>query len=58
MVLPWRPIITVTALTVFGVVALALGHVELAALAGGALAGYLGKVNGAASQGSTSGPGP
>ncbi len=44
---PWKVIVTVSSLTAFGLLALALGHLELAALAGGALAGYLGKVNGA-----------
>ena len=44
---PWKVLATVSSLTAFGLVALVLGHTELAALAGGALAGYLGKVNGA-----------
>ena len=44
---PWKVLATIGSLTVFGLVALVLGHVELAAVAGGALAGYLGKVNGA-----------
>ena len=45
-VYPWKVILTITSLTAFGLLALALGQTELAALAGGALAGYLGKVNG------------
>ncbi len=44
--IPWKVLITVSSLTAFGLVALFLGHLELAALAAGALAGYLGKVNG------------
>ncbi len=44
---PWKVIATISSLTAFGLVALFLGQTELAALAGGALAGYLGKVNGA-----------
>ena len=43
---PYKVIVTVSSLTAFGLLALFLGHLELAALAGGALAGYLGKVNG------------
>lgn len=43
---PWKVLATVASLTAFGLLALALGQNELAALAGGALAGYLGKVNG------------
>ncbi len=43
---PYKIVVTVSALTAFGLTALTLGQTELAALAGGALAGYLGKVNG------------
>ncbi len=46
--IPYKVIVTVSSLTAFGLIALALGETELAALAGGALAGYLGKVNGSA----------
>lgn len=42
----WRVLTTVGALTAFGLAALVYGQTELAALAGGALAGYLGRVNG------------
>lgn len=48
---PWKVITTVAAITVFGVSALVVGQIELAAAAAGALIGYLGKVNG-----STAGP--
>ncbi len=41
-----RVYVTIAALTAFGLVALVMGQNELAALAVGALAGYLGKVNG------------
>ncbi len=41
-----RVYVTVGALTAFGLTALVMGQNELAALAAGALAGYLGKVNG------------
>ncbi len=41
-----RVYVTVAALTAFGLVAMVMGQNELAALAAGALAGYLGKVNG------------
>ena len=43
-----KTIATVTGLTVIAVVAIAFGMKELAYIAVGALAGYLGKVNGAA----------
>ena len=46
-VYPWKVILTVSILGAFGIVALLMGQLEMAALAGGALAGYLGKVNGA-----------
>ncbi len=46
--IPWRPIVTVAALTVVAVVGLSVGSNEIAFLAVGALAGYLGKVNGRA----------
>ncbi len=46
MPLHGRVYVTIGALTAFGITALVLGHTELAALAAGALAGYLGKVNG------------
>ncbi len=44
--IPWRPIVTVAALTAVALGALVYGVNELAFLAVGALAGYLGKVNG------------
>lgn len=46
--IPWRPIVTVAALTATAITALIFGVNELAFLAVGALAGYLGKVNGRA----------
>jgi len=44
----FKTIFTVLGLTVIAVVAIAFGMKELAYIAVGALAGYLGKVNGAA----------
>lgn len=46
--IPWKVFITVSAVTAFGLTALAVGQIELAAAAAGALIGYLGKVNGSA----------
>lgn len=43
---PYRVVITVAALTVVASVSLAVGFVEGALVAIGALAGYLGRVNG------------
>ena len=44
--IPWRVVITVASLTSIALMALAVGQIEIVALAAGALAGYLGKVNG------------
>lgn len=44
----WRVLATIGSLTAFGMAALVLGETELAALAAGALASYLGIVNGKA----------
>lgn len=44
---PWRVVVTVPSLVAVAVVALVLGETVIAAAAGGALAGYLGKLNGA-----------
>ncbi len=44
--IPWRPIVTVAALTAVAMMGLSVGSNEIAFLAVGALAGYLGKVNG------------
>ena len=44
---PWRIVVTVLSLTALGVAGLVAGVHEVAYLAAGALAGYLGKVNGA-----------
>ncbi len=49
---PWRPIVTVAALTAVAIAGLAVGVNEIALLAVGALAGYLGKVNGRAERSS------
>ncbi len=46
--LPWKVFITVSSLTAIALVSLTVGQIEIAALAAGALAGYLGKVNGSA----------
>ena len=43
---PWRVAITVPSLVLVAVVALVLGEQVIAAAAAGALAGYLGKLNG------------
>ena len=43
---PVRVVVTVAALSAVAITALFLGQTEIAAAAGGALAGYLGKVNG------------
>lgn len=43
---PTRVVVTVAALSAVAITALLLGQTEIAAAAGGALAGYLGKVNG------------
>lgn len=45
---PWKILITVSSLAAIALTALVVDQVEIAALAAGALAGYLGKVNGAA----------
>ena len=44
--IPWKVLVTVASLTSIALASLALGQIEIAALAAGALAGYLGKVNG------------
>ena len=46
MRLPWRVLITVATLGAVAMVALVVEQITIAALAVGALAGYLGKVNG------------
>ena len=46
---PWRVAITVPSLVLVAVVALVLGQDVMAAAAVGALAGYLGKLNGSKS---------
>ncbi len=46
--IPWRPVVTVAALTAVAITGLVVGSNEIAFLAVGALAGYLGKVNGKA----------
>ncbi len=43
---PWKVLVTVPSLVAVAVVALVFGEPVLAAAAGGALAGYLGKLNG------------
>ena len=43
---PYRVLITVASLTSVALIALALSQTEIALVAAGALAGYLGKVNG------------
>ncbi len=43
-----RAIVTVTAISIFGMVALYFGQPLLAAAAGGALFSYLGRLNGSA----------
>lgn len=43
---PWKVLVTVGSLTSIALVGLAVGQIEIVALAAGALAGYLGKVNG------------
>ncbi len=43
---PWKVLITVTATTAFAITAMAFEQWILAAAAGGALFGYLGKLNG------------
>ena len=48
MAVPYRVLVTVSSLTSIALVALYIGQIEIAALAAGALAGYLGKVNGSA----------
>ena len=53
MAISWRVIITVLSLTAVAITALILNQITIAALAGGALAGYLGRVNGAAAANST-----
>lgn len=47
---PWRILITVSSLTAIALLSLAVEQLEIAALAAGALAGYLGKVNGSPPQ--------
>ncbi len=44
--LPWKVLVTVPSLLALAIAALAFDQVVLAAAAGGALAGYLGKLNG------------
>lgn len=44
--LPWKVLVTVPSLVALAIAALAFDQVVLAAAAGGALAGYLGKLNG------------
>ncbi len=44
---PWKPVVTVLALTSVAIAGLVVGSNEIAFLAVGALAGYLGKLNGA-----------
>lgn len=45
--LPWKVLVTVPSLVAVAVVALVLGQDLIAAASVGALAGYLGKLNGA-----------
>ncbi len=44
--IPWRAIATTASITAIAIAALAVGQIEIAAAAAGALIGYLGKVNG------------
>ncbi len=46
VVVPWKVLITVPSLVAVALGGLATGHNEIALLAVGALAGYLGRVNG------------
>ncbi len=46
MEIPWKVLITVGVLGAVTVVSLAVGQVEIALVSVGALAGYLGKLNG------------
>ncbi len=45
--IPWKVVVTIPSLVAVAVVALVLGETVIAAGAVGALAGYLGKLNGA-----------
>ncbi len=49
MRLPWKSLVTVTAISAVGISAMAFGQTEIALVAAGALAGYLGKLNGSPS---------
>lgn len=45
---PYRVLVTVASLAAVAIVSLLVNQITIAALAAGALAGYLGKVNGSA----------
>ncbi len=44
--IPWKIVVTIPSLVGVAVVAMLIGQTEIAAGAAGALAGYLGKLNG------------